>query len=314
MLIPQHIPGLDLHVETHGPPLYPGGILEVHVSVLPTEDFRVSEGHIELIQQELSSLDGYRPTMHTSMTSLNRIHPYFTSPASPRKSYRQSFLTDEEVSVGVPYENTVLISLPEDAPPTVKSNPAHIVWQLKASMTVERSQLSQGNGTALPGIGITRIESEPIEVVVFSPASEGPNEFSENSASESAEAIFNQCTLFLESGPTLVRNGGTLSGVLRTEFRRTLPVQQVRIELIRWERSGTRQTETLTASVILVSPGRMLTGALYEWPFELRVPDRLVPSVATPNTFVGWHIKATLARSMRPDFHVGQMVKVYTGP
>ena len=313
MLVPQHVPGLVLHVETDGPPLYPGGILEVHVSGLPTADFRVLEGHIELVQQEMSSLDGYRPTMNKSLASLSRIYPQFNSTVSPRKSYRQSFLTDAEISIDVPYENTVLISLPDDAPPTVKSNTAHIVWQLRASILAERSRLSQGDG-GIPNKSVTRIDSETIEVVVFSPASKCPNPSLDHRPSQAAEAIFNQCTLYLESGPTQVRNGDTFTGVLRAEFRRSLPVQQVRIELIRWERSGTRQTEAVAASTVLLGHGSMITGTFYQWPFELRAPDRLVPSVATPNTFVGWHIKATLARSMRPDFHVGLMVKVYTGP
>ena len=314
MLVPQHIPRADLHVETHGPPLYPGSTLEIHVSLLPLEDFRISEATIELVQQEMSALDGYRPIMRTSISAFGRIYSHVASTASPRKSYRQSFFTDTEVSSGVRYDNQLSIALPQDAPPTVKSNTARIFWQLRASVTVDRSHPSHANGIAIPGLGLARIDSEPIEVVVFWPAGEAPDPSSQTDPSDASESVFNQCTLLLESGPQWVRNGGIIGGVLRAEFRRSLPLQQARIELIRWERSGAKQTESVAARTVLAGPRHLLAGALHEWPFELRVPDQLVPSIATDTTFVAWHLKATLARRMRPDFHVRQMVRVYTGP
>ncbi len=315
MLIPQHLPRADLQIAILEGPAYPGSVLKAQVSLLPQDNFHVSQGEVELVRREILSYEELRMAGPPAAAVLGRQRGPAIRRMGPQVVQRQSFLSDAEVSSGILYQQEVALTIPDDAAPTAKGNITEITWQLRANVAVERPAAFQVGPTALLGLKDPVVQSQSLEVVVFAPA---PDQSSVSPAPWSrlntAEVTFNQCVLSLFLPNLQAKNGEALRGCLRAQIRQPLRPREVRVELVRWERSGTKQKETTDARVVLSVGSPLETNSTPEWPFDLQVPQRLMPSLSTGNSFVGWHVRGVLDRRLQSDFSVGQPIQVYTGP
>ena len=87
------------------------------------------------------------------------------------------------------------------------------------------------------------------------------------------------------------------------------------MELERSELSGIKATETVEARVVLQRDSSLLANEVLEWPFRLKVPQGLFPSMIAGGgtTWVMWRVKGTVACKTGRNFAVDQAVQVYTG-
>jgi hypothetical protein len=315
MLIPQNLPQADLQVAMMEGPVYPGSVLKAQVSLSPRDSFHVSRGQVELVRREILSYEELRLSGPVAGPRLGRRGSWTLRRLGPQVVQRQAFLSDTEISGGVPYQDEVALIIPDDASPTAKGKITEITWELRASVAVARPGVLASGPSALLGLNDSMIESRSLEVVVFAPPGQEPSAAPAPwSTLNTAQASFNQCALSLFLPTLQVKNGADLSGILRAQVRRPLHPREVRVELVRWERSGTKQKETTDIRVVLAADSVLAIDDAPEWPFTLPVPERLLPSLSTGNSFVGWHVRGVLDRRVWSDFIVGQPIQVYTGP
>ena len=105
-----------------------------------------------------------------------------------------------------------------------------------------------------------------------------------------------------------------IEGDLSIEARKAIKARELRVELVRWERSGNKQARVVESSLVLQRPALQEALETTDWAFRLPVPDRLMPSVLGQHTFVGWQVRAVVDRALLPNLSVSQLVQVYTSP
>ena len=116
-------PKAQLNIEVPGgPSFHPGDSIKVLVILSPQETFYVRRGWIELLCIEQHNEQ--RQGEEGSYTVRVFQEPYHRS---------ESFLSDTEVTVGIPCRYEVTFSLPDDVPPTMKGG---IDWHIRASLDI----------------------------------------------------------------------------------------------------------------------------------------------------------------------------------
>ena len=206
--------------------------------------------------------------------------------------------------------------MPGDAAPTVKGKHARIIWELEAQISIRADDaVAAGSGRwRWPGLSRWPDVVCRQEVVVFArpdAAAVGGAILPERPCVSRTQR---SASIDMQLDASRVVNGGTLDGIVSIQSRTALRSREVRVELVRWERSGTRQARVVSDMQVLRRPAILDAGESAEWPFRLQVPAPLLPSAIARHTFVGWQVRAVVARRLLPDWDVVQMVQVYTAP
>ena len=199
------------------------------------------------------------------------------------------------------------------APPTVKGKHARITWELTASILAKSEWMGSAEGI-LSALAHGRAGASSQELVVFTgpdAAHIGGEPLPDQPA---ANRSFRNLRLDLALDSGLAVNGGEITGNLSVASQSALRARELRIELVRWERSGNRQARVVESRTVLQRPAAQAADERTDWAFRLPVPDRLMPSVMGQYTFVGWQVRGVVARTLLPSLSVSQMVQVYTAP
>ncbi len=301
-------PSADISVSVPSRPLYPGDLVEAEITVTPKTSFLASVGYARLAQTELLRIDSARDAVPQMMAG-RRGRTRFGTP----DHVDDVFLEDTRLEEGISHKYPVRLRLPVPAPPTVKAKYAQITWQLTASILAKSDWLPNRDGL-LANLTMGRVGESSQELVVFAHP-DATNIGGERLPDHPTAARgFRQVNLDLSLRSGLVPNGGVIEGDLSVEARRAIKARELRVELVRWERSGNKQARVVESSQVLQRPALQDALEQTEWPFRLPVPDRLMPSVLGQHTFVGWQVRAVVDRALRPNFSVSQLVQVYTSP
>ena len=321
-------PDAEVRLTVPPVPFYPGDVVPAEITVTPRRDFTAALGLLRLEATELLRIDSARDAWPRAGSPLRRraaarlsgdgdgnadgnadgSSPPLPSAPPPTRPIDHIFAQDTPMIAGVPQHYWARLQLPRQAPPTVKGKYARITWQLTATVT------ASGDGIlARLGAGPTAGRAAQ-ELVVFAgpdaahiggvPLPERPGVVREHRAVT--------LTLALDAGRT--PNGGIVSGALTALPRASFRARAVRVELVRWERSGSKQTGVTESRRILQRPAVFIAGQTAQWPFQLPVPAPLMPSVLAPHTFVGWQVRAVIARTFRFGIKAIQPVQIYTSP
>lgn len=313
-------PVADVSLAVPPVPFYPGDAVPAEITVTPRRDFTASRGLLRLESIELLRIDSARDAWPRAGSPLRR-RPADRSPARSARSPDAGgplrppptppidyiFAQDAPMPAGVPQHYAARLLLPRQAPPTVKGKYARITWQLTATVS------AAGDGI-LSRLGGDTAGRAAQELVVFAgpdaahiggvPLPERPGAVREHRA----------VTLNLTLDAGRVPNGGIVSGALTAQPRAAFRAREVRVELVRWERSGSKQTGVTESRQVLQRPAVLAAGATAQWHFRLPVPAPLMPSVLAQHTFVGWQVRAIIARTLRLGISVTQPVQIYTSP
>lgn len=313
MLRPTPSPAADLKVAVAGQPLYAGDCLAAAVTVTPHYPLTVIEGRLQLIQTELLRIDSARdalpPPHHSRRRSAN------SNPTTPPARIDCIFVSNAPLEAGIEYRYPAQLSVPAAAAPTVKGKHARIIWELAAEISI-RSDDPNAVGRRRRWLNLSHAPDAVArqELVVFArpdAAALGGATLPERPyASRTHRAV--RLDLQLDTGRAV--NGGTVDGTVSVRPRTALRARELRVELVRWERSGTRQARVIADTQVLQRPAILSAGETADWPFRLRMPAPLLPSVLARHTFVGWQVRAVIARRLRPNLDVVQLLPVYTAP
>jgi hypothetical protein len=287
--------GLDLQLVDG--PIYSGGTVAVLLSLSPQESFQVRKGQVDLtcietywesVTVRIHERRGTRTETRTEMRTRQLVH------------LSKLFLDHTSLSTGVPYRYEISITLPNDAPPSVRGSTASICWYLEAFWDVVRA---------------LDIHQERDVVILTRPLVEVTGGTRESSSLTTAASMYEECTLSLSLPSAQVRTGEILEGTLCAQARQTLDISEVRVELECSERAGVKTTTTVESREVLQEGASLVANEVREWPFQLRVPEVLLPSITSIHeTSVVWRVRGILSRRMRTDFSVEEVVQVYTAP
>ena len=302
-------PSAEVALSVAGQPLYPGDAVDGEVVVTPRESFVAALGLVRLTQTEILRIDSARDAVPQMMVSGRRGRGRGAGPVF----VDHVFAEDVPMENGVVQRYPVKVRLPLQAMPTVKGKHARITWEISASVLTEADWMPAGN-SVLSNLARGRAGECTQEIVVF--ARPDGTIFGGEPLPEQPEATRDHrqvgLDLLLSSGR--VANGGTLEGSLSVRPHRSFSARELRVELTRWERSGNKQARAVESCQILQRPAVLNAAEDTNWAFQLHVPDRLMPSVLAQHTFVGWQVKAVIARGFLPNLTVSQPVQVYTSP
>ena len=301
-------PSTEISVSIASRPLYPGDLVEAEITVTPRATFLASVGHVRLSQTELLRIDSARDAV-PQMMSGRRGGSRFGTP----DHVDHVFLEDAQLEEGVDYKYPVRLRLPVPAPPTVKAKYAQITWRLTASILARSDWMSNRDGL-LANLTMGRVGENTQELVVFThpdPVHIGGERLADR---PTAAKGFRQANLDLSLHSGLAPNGGVIEGDLSVVALRPFKARELRVELVRWERSGNKQARVVETGHVLQRPAMQDANERTDWAFRLPVPDRLMPSVLGHHTFVGWQVRAVIDRALLPNLTVSQLVQVYTSP
>lgn len=304
---------VDLTVAVAGRPLYAGDCVVAEVTIVPRYALTVAEGRLRLSQTELLRIDSARD----ALTPLHHSRRRSADPITPPASVDAILVRNAALEAGVAYRYPAQLAVPGDAAPTVKGKHARIIWELEAQISI-RSDDDDAAGSGRwrwPGRSRGPDAICRQEVVVFArpdaAAAVGGAILPERPCVSRA---YRSASIKMQLDASRVVNGGTLDGAVSVQARTAWRAREVRVELVRWERSGTRQARVVADTQVLQRPAILDAGEGAEWPFRLRAPTPLLPSAIGRHTFVGWQVRAVVARRLLPDWDVVQMVQVYTAP
>ena len=302
-------PTADISVAIDPRPLYAGDALDVEVRVTPHMSFQAALGVLRLSQIELLRADSARDAMPQSMLSSGRRSRNRGGPTH----IDEVFAEDAAMEGGVLQRFPVRLRLPDTAPPTVKGKYARISWELSASILTHADWLPTSEGW-LANLARGRAAHCEQELVVFS-RSDSLMLGGEPLAEElQAVRNYRNVNLELSLDSAQVANGGAVTGSLSIKSRAAFKARELRVELTRWERSGSKQVRVIEHSEVLQRPAILAANEETEWAFRLTVPDPLMPSVLANHTFVGWQVKGIIDRKLLPNQSVSQLLHVYTSP
>ena len=302
-------PAADLAILVRPRPLYAGDVIDAEVTIRPHTSFVATAGLLRLSQTEVLRIDSARDAVPQMMRA-GRRGP---TRDGPPDHVDHVFVEDASLEGGGVYKYDAQLRLPTLAPPTVKGKYAEITWRLSASILARADQVPGGYGL-LGNLARGRAGESSQELVVFTrpePAYIGGEHLPEKPG---AARHFRNVSLDLSLESGLAVNGGAFSGAFSVESHAAVKARELRVELVRWERSGSKQVRVVESRQVLQRTALLSAGERTDWAFRLPVPDRLMPSVLAQHTFVGWQVRAVVDRALRPNFTVAQLVQVYTSP
>ena len=303
-------PAADISVSVASRPLYPGDPVEAEIAVTPRDSFLATVGVVRLAQNEVLRIDSARDAVPQMMMGGRRGQSRFGMP----DHVDHVFVEDTQLEGGVVHRFPVRMILPIPASPTVKGRYAQISWQLTASILAKSDWPLSSRDGLLGNLAMGKVGENVQELVVFAHP-DAANIGGERLPDQpKAARSFRNCTMELSLDSGLVANGGLVTGSLALASHAPVKASELRVELARWERSGNKQARVVESRQVLQRPAVQGTGEQTDWAFRLPVPDRLMPSVLGRHTFVGWQVRAVLARRLMPNLSVTQLVQVYTSP
>ena len=302
-------PSVDVAVSIGSRPLYPGDLVDAEVTVTPRESLVASVGLARLTQTEVLRIDSARDAVPQMMTPGRRGRSGFGIP----DQVDQVFLEDSPLEAGVPRKFSVQFRLPVPAPPTVKGKYAQITWELAALILAQSDWMRRREGL-LANLAMGRVGENSQEFVVFTHPDAAHIGGERLPDTPSANRSFRNVNVHLCLNSGVIPNGGLIEGDLTFESKTHVKARELRVELVRWERSGNKQARVVESRHVLQRPVFQEAGEQTDWSFRLAVPERLMPSVLGHHTFVGWQVRAVVDRALRPNLTVSQLVQIYTSP
>ncbi len=284
-------------------------MVDAEVTVTPHAPLVAALGVARLSQTEVLNIDSARDAVPQMMSSRRRGNPRIGEPTF----IDHVFAEDVRMDTGVTQRYPVQFRIPLQAAPTVKGKFARITWEISAWVVSQSDRISSTN-SVLANLARGRAGHSAQELVVF--AHRDGTIFGGDRLPEQPEAArdYRHVSMELALASGRVSNGSVVGGSLQLRAHRSFTAKELRVELMRWERSGNKQTRVVEAREVLQRPAGLTAGEETEWAFRLLVPDRLMPTVLGQHTFVGWQVKAVISRAFRPDLSVTQPVQIYTSP
>ena len=283
-------PNSDLSVELFEDRHQLGMPITGRVTLMPGESFQMRDGKVEFFCTETYYV---RVRRTTRMGSAETNEPA----ATVVRQYSQTIFEGSDIANLMPQVGNINLTIPTNAPPTVKGVVANLVWTMKVTLDVARAR------------DITR----EIDLVVLPVPGESADNAQQNPEANTAVSHLAECDMNLSMGALLVRMGESFEGVFRIFPKSGFTPETARVELMRMQKAGTSQIDE---SVVLLefdapeaSTGVDGTDAV-EFPFSLPVPECLLATITVHETSVLWRVRGSVRFDSRKELEITQMVTV----
>ncbi len=275
-------PDADLSLAIDGDSSLPGDDVMVRVNLSSNKGLKVRVGTATLECVETFWKNEYdAATRTTKLREKSQKLVELTSPVMGEVSVRS----------GIPLSEEVKFTLSADAHRTVIGGTVNIEWQVKVSLDV-------------PGARDLH-EEEGVLVVLERPDARDLDEREQDYASPVViDDSFDECRLRIELPSSDYRPGDTVEGRLRLDALEECSFPEVRVELIREEKAGDKESGDIVDTTTLESDLNVRAALSREWRFSLAIPDELMPTTSHSKSVLRWKLRGTLARSRRRDYAV----------
>lgn len=191
---------------------------------------------------------------------------------------------------------TASFQLPAAAPPTILGKIACVEWELRA-------------GLASP-VSSDRIVGKII--ILSNPEVSLGNTARPPNATSTLPPLAQNCVVSISMPDGPLKSGQVLHGVLKANVLSDFNVTKVHAELGCWERAGAKRSAKIHATAELQGGTILHAGQEYQWPFQLRLPERFLPSARFDETSVVWQVKGILGRRLWARLETTRRVRVVT--
>ena len=292
-------------------PFKPGDEIDIDARLLSEEPIFIREASIDLVCNEtfwytVKATGAAWVGNYPGYGEENRGGPPYTAAGRPgrykasRELVRlsQIFLTNCNIKARESLPEQSEISLTTyGSPPSVAGETACIEWQVYSSIPAKGAMATQQIGrlqvvSPLPKESFCAVGQTDSPIVT--------------------KAFFQQCAISLSLPSNWAWSGQAIGGELMVTAHRDQYIPQVRAVLECWERAGVKQSVAPIALVVLQHGAELKAGRVYQWPFQLQIPDRPLPSTRTDETTVVWRVKGALGRVFRTGLEVQQQIQVFT--
>jgi hypothetical protein len=279
-------PKVDVQVELDRDTVVPGDKVGATVRVVSSKDADIEEGRLELVYENEYT---YRYT-----SGMGNDRSTSTATATDRVVEGHArFVEASSLTADTPYDQTASFTIPDDAPASGEGKITKVRWKVVATLARHHARDIHGEArlTVLSRAG----------GAVDAPETETRGD----------------CELSFRLDRTSFGPGETVVGVLVANPLQACEMNEVRIELVRHElvpREDGHQEDVKEADAALDGDVSLSLGAPREWPFQLRLPEEVVPCLSTRQTSVTWLLKGIGSRRMRPDYRVTEPLDVHTAP
>jgi hypothetical protein len=283
---------LDVTLDRPSGIYYPGETIHARVSLTSDKELKFQEGRVALLYQEKYQI---RETRH-STNSRGQSHTTVVLrwKTNDQEASRQVFLGETILPEGSARIFEFDAQIPASAPPTYPGNIIQVRWMVKATLDRKLSK---------------DINSEAPLAVMFSPTgNQTPGQYGQSN--EPGEAL-----LSVELPGIEWVAGETVEGKLLVSPQKTFDTTEVRVEVEQTELVpyGLGNQKVNVVKVKLAGKTKFTAGETLTFPFQIQIPQPCTPSCSSNNWSVTWKIKGILARFMRKDTAVDQVINVYTG-
>ena len=273
----------EVRVELDRADVLPGDAVRVTVHVTPRRDLDLQEGRVELVYEHEHT---YREREGADVRT--------TTKTDRKVVGRQLLVHPGTLDAGIPFEQTLELTIPPDAAPSAEGKITKLRWKVVATLAVPHARDAHGEA-------VVRVLSP---AGVFEPA---PPEL----------YAWDRCELELRLDRTDFGPGDEIAGTLVASPLRECEVEAVRVELVRREEVSRKKGKAAVvkeAEATLDGAVELAAHLPREWPFRLSVPADPVPCLKTDHSSVTWRLIGVCARRMRPDYTLLQQVDVHTAP
>lgn len=272
-------PKADLAVDIDGDTFLPGDAVRVRLKLSSKKGLNVRTGTVTLECVEKHWKREYDPA--SKSTQLREKSQKLFEIAS-------EIMRDASVRSGIPATEDITLSVPADAHRTVIGKTVNIAWKIKVALDV-------------PGARDIKQEQE---LIVVPEHRDSRNGYREEESLTIAEDSFDEGRLSLQTESSDYWLGETAQGRLRLDAQEDSEFPEVRVELIRDEKSGDKSSDDVVDVVVLETGANIRKGLSREWRFNLAIPSEPQPSTSHSNSLLTWKLRGILARSRKRDYAV----------
>ena len=230
----------------------------------------------------------------TPYTAAGRPGRYKTQKELARLSSRLALVKQDHDQTTL--RGIAMFQLPAAAPPSINGETACVEWELRARLA----------STGSPDCTVGKI------TVLSEPKLNDGNQAHHHDSSDARRAARKQCvlTLSLPEGP--LRSGQVIHGILKAKPVADITITKIQAALECREQAGAKQSSAAYATAELQGRSLLRVGQEYRWPFQLQIPDRLLPSASLDETSVVWSVKGILGRTFRTRLETATQVRVFS--
>jgi len=279
-------PNAEVNIDIGSKPYYPGDKVNVKVNISSSDNFTARSGSVELSCREV-----YWHVVSSGKSS------------SQQKTQRCEFKLKEEIFGNTEFTSGTVINgsasfmLPDDSLPSVQGEIVDISYYLEFKLDVPRRRdVREMQGMTVLSIpkGIPIVE-------------EGYKK-SSNKRMESSD----DCDLSLSLDSTHGTTGQIFKGKFEVMVKKDINIRGIRVELELREKAGTKYSKTVADVMVLEEQMSLVSGAVRQWSFQLRLPDSPPASYEAKESWAEWIVKGILDRRGKKDISVIYPVHVFS--